>query len=102
MTALAVTIQPDGIVMLVGDLSFATINKKTVQLIDFKQVNHEVIIDLAQVQHSDSAGLALIIEWLKIAKTMNKVCRFRHIPPQLVTLANLSGFDIEPYFSVLH
>lgn len=98
MIPLALTIKSDELVMLSGDLTFATINKKTVRLINFKKINHEVVIDLAQINNSDSAGLALIIEWLKISKTAGATCRFRHIPTQLLTLAKLSGFDIEPYF----
>lgn len=97
MTALAVTIQPDGLVTLAGDLTFATINKKTVQLIDVKKINRDIIIDFAEVNQSDSAGLALLIEWMKTAKSAQKQIRFRHLPTQLLTLAKLSGFDITLY-----
>lgn len=100
MTALTVTMQPDGLVMLTGDLTFASINKKTVQLIDFKKMPDVFIIDFSQVNNSDSAGLALLIEWLKISQIMKCKPKFRNIPAQLLTLAKLSGFDIEPYFSV--
>lgn len=99
MTPLNVTMQPDGAVMLAGDLTFATINKKTAQLIDFKKINHDVVIDFTQVDQSDSAGLALVIEWLKSAKTAQRQIKFSHIPTQLLTLAKLSGFAIEPYLS---
>jgi phospholipid transport system transporter-binding protein len=97
MTALAVTIQPDGIVMLAGDLTFASINKKTVQLIDFKKITQDIVIDFSQVKQSDSAGLALLIEWLKMSKTGHAQLRFENIPAQLLTLASLSGFDLAPY-----
>lgn len=99
MKPLAVTMQPDGLVILEGDLTFATINQKTVQLIDFKKISGDIIIDFAQVSHSDSAGLALLIEWLKLSKTADKACQFNHLPAQLLTLAKLSGFDITPYFA---
>jgi phospholipid transport system transporter-binding protein len=99
MSSLSLTIKSDELVLLSGDLTFATINKKTVQLIDFKKINHELVIDLAQIANSDSAGLALIIEWLKISKTGQARLRFKNIPAQLLTLAKLSGFDLESYFS---
>ncbi len=98
MTALTVTMQADGLVILDGDLTFATINKKTVKLIDFKAVGQEVIIDFSKINQSDSAGLALIIEWLKNAKTAQKICKLHHLPTQLLTLAQLSGFDMALYF----
>lgn len=94
MTALAVTLQPDGLVMLAGDLTFATINKKTVQLINFKKMPDNLVVDFSQVKQSDSAGLALVIEWLKISKKMQRQIQFKNIPPQLLTLASLSGFDL--------
>ena len=99
MMPLSLTITSDKAVALSGDLTFATINKKTVQLIDFKKINREVVIDLAQIANSDSAGLALIIEWLKISKAGQAQLQFRNIPAQLLTLANLSGFDLSPYFA---
>lgn len=99
MMPLSFTVKSDELVFLSGDLTFATINKKTVRLIDFKMIQHEVVIDLAEIKNSDSAGLALIIEWLKISKTGQAQLRFKNIPQQLLTLAKLSGFDLSPYFA---
>jgi phospholipid transport system transporter-binding protein len=98
MKSLAITLQSNGIVTLEGDLTFATIHKKTVQLIDFKKAQQELVIDFSQVNQSDSAGLALLIEWLKVAQQLNKTCKFSDLPEQLLTLAKLSGFEIERYF----
>lgn len=101
MIPLSLTIKSDELVVLSGDLTFATINKKTVRLIDFKKINHQVVIDLAEINNSDSAGLALIIEWLKLGKTGQTQLWFKNIPLQLLTLAKLSGFDLSPYFAEL-
>jgi phospholipid transport system transporter-binding protein len=98
MIPISLTLKSDELVLLSGDLTFATINKKTVRMIDFKKITHEVVIDLAEVSNSDSAGLALLIEWLKIAKTGHAQLRFKNVPIQLLTLAKLSGFDLAPYF----
>ncbi len=89
--------QTDGLVELAGDLTFATINKKTVELCDFQQFNTEVRIDFSQINNSDSAGLALVIEWIKCSQI--KGCRLIlcHFPPPLQTLATLCGFDLQPY-----
>jgi phospholipid transport system transporter-binding protein len=94
MTALSLTIKSDEMILLSGDLTFATINKKTVQLIDFKKTPSELVIDFTDINNSDSAGLALIIEWLKMSKEAQKKIRFKNIPQQLLTLAKLSGFDL--------
>ena len=49
------------------------------------------VIDLAGVKDSDSAGLALLIEWLSIARARAaRKLRYENIPTQLHQLARLS------------
>ena len=50
-------------------------------------------IDLAGVTGSDSAGLALLIEWLSVAKSAGRALRFENIPSQLQQLARLSEVE---------
>lgn len=51
------------------------------------------VIDLSGVKDSDSSGLALLIEWLSIARAERKGLRYENIPAQLHQLARLS--DVE-------
>jgi phospholipid transport system transporter-binding protein len=51
------------------------------------------VIDLSGVKDSDSSGLALLIEWLSIARAERKTLRYENIPAQLHQLARLS--DVE-------
>jgi phospholipid transport system transporter-binding protein len=51
------------------------------------------VIDLSGVSDSDSAGLALLIEWLSVAKAGNRSLRYENIPAQLHQLARLSDVD---------
>ncbi len=51
------------------------------------------VIDLAAVTGSDSAGLALLIEWLSVAKAVSRELRYENIPLQLHQLAGLSELD---------
>ena len=51
------------------------------------------VIDLSGVTDSDSSGLALLIEWLSIARAEHKSLRYENIPAQLHQLARLS--DVE-------
>ena len=51
------------------------------------------VIDLAGVKDSDSSGLALLIEWLSIARDASRKLRYENIPTQLHQLARLS--DVE-------
>ena len=51
------------------------------------------VIDLSGVKDSDSSGLALLIEWLSIARADGKSLRYENVPTQLHQLARLS--DVE-------
>jgi phospholipid transport system transporter-binding protein len=51
------------------------------------------VIDLSGVSDSDSSGLALLIEWLSVAKSENRSLKYEHIPTQLQQLARLSEVE---------
>ncbi len=80
-----------------GDLTFFTINKKTIKSFEFLKSTNGLCIDLTKVNHADSAGLALLIEWIKHSKLYQSKLSFINIPEQLLTLARLSGFEINAY-----
>ena len=51
------------------------------------------VIDLSTVSESDSSGLALLIEWLSIAKSARRSLRYENVSEQIQELARLS--DVE-------
>ena len=53
----------------------------------------ELDVDLGGVGESDSAGLALLIEWLRIARQGNKAIRFANVPAQIEALARISEVE---------
>jgi phospholipid transport system transporter-binding protein len=53
----------------------------------------ELVIDLAEVTRADSAGLALLIEWLRRARTAGCRLRFTGIPAQVQTLVRVNGLQ---------
>ena len=50
-------------------------------------------IDLVGVGESDSAGLALLIEWLRLARQWQKEIRFENVPAQIEALARISEVE---------
>lgn len=55
---------------------------------------HSVLdIDLSDVTQSNSAGLALLIEWLAMAKREGHTVTFHHIPDGLRQLAGVCQVD---------
>lgn len=53
----------------------------------------ELQIDLGGVKESDSAGLALVLEWLRQARHRNQKIRFANVPRQIAALAKISEVD---------
>ena len=76
-----------------GSLSFATVSMLLPVGADAIEHGRAAIIDLAGVTASDSAGLALLIEWLSIAGASGQTLHFENIPAQLRQLARLSEVE---------
>ncbi len=79
--------------LLEGDLSFSSVpavlksSKK-----DFAD-SREVQVDLRGVTRADSAGLALLVEWLRESERAGRVITFTNVPQQLLAIARLCGLD---------
>lgn len=53
----------------------------------------QCVIDLREVSDVDSAGLAVLIEWLAQARARGAHLEFSNLPPPLRSLAKLSGVE---------
>ncbi|NOQ77720.1 MAG: STAS domain-containing protein [Methylococcaceae bacterium] len=99
MSTFTLSKQLDNHYFIDGDLTFLSINKKTMPSFDFLKQTNEIQIDLKKVVSADSAGLALLLEWIKHSKLYNTKLVFKNIPHQLLTLAALSGLDLNEYLT---
>ncbi len=78
---------------VVGPLDFNTVSKLLPVGATAINHGHAAVIDLGGVSCSDSSGLALLIEWLSVAKSSTHVLRYENMPSQLHQLARLSDVD---------
>ena len=76
-----------------GPLDLATVSALLPLGADAIAKNQAAVIDLAGVTQGDSAGLALLIEWLSIAKAGQHPLRYENLPSQLMQLAVLSEVE---------
>ena len=76
-----------------GALHFITVSALLTAGVAAINDGRATVIDLAGVTASDSAGLALLIEWLSVAKSAGRTLRFENIPSQLQQLARLSEVE---------
>lgn len=86
--------QQKGRFRIVGELTFNTVPevaKKGLALFD--GAGTDLCIDLRGVSRTDSAGLALLIAWLRYAKKENKTLQFLNIPTQMLAIARISSLD---------
>ena len=78
---------------VMGSLEFATVARLLPLGTAALQGGRAAVIDLGGVTDSDSSGLALLIEWLSIAKEAGRSLRYENMPPQLQQLARLSEVE---------
>jgi phospholipid transport system transporter-binding protein len=53
----------------------------------------ELTVDLAGVSDGDSAGLALLLEWLRVVRARGQRISFVNIPAQINALARISEVE---------
>jgi len=84
----------DGHWQVSGDLNFNSVTGLWRGMSEMFESTAPLCLDLANVTRSDSAGLALLIEWLREARRKNKPLSFINIPLQMQAVANSCGVDI--------
>jgi phospholipid transport system transporter-binding protein len=82
---------------VVGSLDFGTVTKLLPAGAAAIADGKATVIDLGGVTGSDSAGLALLIEWLSVARQAKRGLRYENLSAQLHQLARLS--EVEDLFS---
>ena len=82
-----------GRAVLSGPLSFATTSDLLPRGVESINARRVASIDLSAVSGADSAGLALLVEWLSVAKATGQALHYDNIPSQLLQLAKLSDVD---------
>lgn len=87
-------INGDGHYRLPEALTFATTPQLYLQTGEmFDTPLPRLTFDLAGVRRVDSAGLALLLEWLREARRRGKEILFQNIPGQLAAIAKVSGLN---------
>jgi len=80
--------------VLSGELTMqnvAKMSQDTAALLN--AMSGEVSIDLSKIDRADSAGLALLIDWLRIARRRNFSLHFEQLPEQLMQIASVCELD---------
>jgi phospholipid transport system transporter-binding protein len=79
--------------VLTGELDFTSANNALESVGALITEYESLEINLSGVTSTNSAGLALLIEWLAMARTSQHSITFSHIPDSLRQLASVCEVD---------
>lgn len=83
----------DGRLAITGELDFNNVVEFWQESLVLMKDLNELHFDLSAITHCNSAGIALLLEWIKYARREKKSLSFRNIPQQLLSIAKVTGVD---------
>jgi phospholipid transport system transporter-binding protein len=78
-----------------GELSLLTAKSALQQSEPLFKEASNLDIDLNDVTRSDSAGVALLVAWMRLAQRNKQTIVFHNVPEQMMAIASSSGLDEE-------
>lgn len=86
-----------GTYRLSGELSFTTVPQVWTAarrlIAEDGSGSSALHLDLAGVERADSAGVALLLEWLREARRQGRHLRLDNVPAQMQAIARVSGLE---------
>jgi len=83
----------EGNLIVSGTLSFVGVVPVLEMSKSFFSGSSPLVFDLAAVEKIDSAGLALLVEWMCMAEKSGQNISFKNPSKQLIDIAKVSGLD---------
>jgi len=93
MSAAKIELNDEGIIEVSGALEFGLVVGLLKSSQRFFTGEGDLLFNLSKVNKTDSAGLALLVEWLALAKKSKQALYFQDIPKQMLDIARVSGLD---------
>ena len=76
-----------------GELGFATAAQALRQGDELIRREQACVIDLGRVESGDSAGVAVLVDWLASAKARGTTIAYESIPAQMLAIARISDLE---------
>jgi phospholipid transport system transporter-binding protein len=83
----------DGRLAASGELEFATAAAALAAGLALIGAQRHWTIDLAGVTAGDSAGLAVLVEWISAARARGATLRYEAVPQQILAIARISDLE---------
>jgi len=91
MSSLSFIVEEDHHIVLKGDMTFVTVGDALQESYNYFSGDERLRVDLRGVRRVDSAGLALLIEWLRRMRGEQREVQFMNFPDRLEGRAQVSG-----------
>lgn len=82
-----------GVFRVIGSLTFDTVPALVGEGDNLLGDRRTVRLDFSAIDHADSAGLAVLVDWRVQARNAGGELEFEAVPAQLVAIASVSGVD---------
>ena len=95
MTTGTFALEPKGAGMFVarGTLDFDSATQALARGLEVLRSGSDIEMDLSQVASADSAGLAVLIEWLAAARGRKVRLHYSGVPAQILAVAKISEIE---------
>ena len=91
----SLSLSGDNTIKVQGVLNFETVPVLAKEAENLLKKMDSIHVNCAEVEDSNSAGLALLLEMTRIAKLDNKSIDFAQLPEQIIIVAQAYGMDSE-------
>jgi phospholipid transport system transporter-binding protein len=93
MSTATITIGKGEVLRLSGDMVLASVQGLLEQTKLLLASGRYSVIDLEEVTGVDSSGVALMLEWVELARGHGTTLQFRNVPESLLRIARLSRVE---------
>ena len=84
----------DGTLEVSGRMTFQTVPELLSRAEPWlERTESRLVLDLAKVEHVDTAGVALMLEWLARARAQQRELTFLNLPEQVRHFIDVSGLN---------
>jgi phospholipid transport system transporter-binding protein len=92
--AFALRQEAEGRYSVSGELTYATAPAALKRTLGLFHTKTQVVFDLRRVERADSAGIALLVEWVRLARKNGALLRLENLPDQVENLVRVSGTGV--------
>lgn len=83
----------NGIFIISGEIDFAAAMDLYEKSLPLLAKADDLSFDFSEVKSSNSAGLALILQWIKYAREKKKIIRVKELSADLLSIAKVAGVE---------